>query len=1178
MTTSKQTNIEVKTMNTQGTNTMISNDDIISQFLSGNTSLPTEVTQAFAASFEAAKDANNVKQAKLAEKALGVIVTQQMIKTLGGKDTWLGSLIYFALVEHTSYWKNIPKTNDVSDKTTHGMRIRNALEVVIGSGNPLLSKFDKALDFLRQYEVHTDEDGNKQLVKITYVKNKRQVEVIQDIPYSPVKISIVTTGIKVSVKYKSVITPKKGQEFIFSRNVQQTFGTNIINEYLEGVLSSLRIHNEYEALLDSKTSDRTVTLYRDYAYKFNKEDALVLLLLLKENNLDVKELFKIQREGGKKLLVLSRKEGDKGVKSLNRVLVPTHTFPSKYGMFGVTSTNDAKMGFVEPMVSIPRMVEFNEINGNQVVFLRESANKMMSRIDKLNNSKAIWTRTIKLFVVADATKHPLLNKALAGGNILTPDYIIESDGGCRVVNEMDLGGVKASYTPFEGLDRSLRKGDTCVIGVNGFKGGLLSALGLLKGNKEFVKDLSHMLDANTLMNVDKLPETVVETMQHRSTTVMNYIYNEVTSNLTSMEIAGEEVEGIACTVEVKITNPYTLDMLQFTNEEDEDVTEGAKALEETKEKIENVVEELESGIRPSSGIRAFVAKMKAESADDFSVYEWVREGLENGTLKRKGLSTKVISQEIQSVAHWYGDKVAQEFVDELLEQQMKSGFNANKIYAYQLLGFYEREVLNTIRSEELVGILMRSNKGIVEDSPVYFKDTMQEILDLISVYEDFGWLSVEFANGTVEIPLGSVFLGDTLSQMDDESVPYVIAKGLLADLLEVIKTSVDTEGDSYPNSQHHLIMETFVQKPLLGKNFGYQFVKGYYGVALPLIGNYGITTIAITNRDRMVDSDDKWVQMTFSKSPQYFKGMTATYNVMEYHLGKVLDLMLECAIFVNVEVFLSQINDFDGDLGRLTKGKSLPFVTLNYNEFNGNFFKQAYEEELGGNKLKAKKAQQCSLAEFHKATYDAVTAKNNVGSYTANSYFYEAMTPNLVGTSFLDTKGLNIDVTEDMTYKLNALLKMLIQVEAMDNMKQEGSHTFITEMLLNHKLRGLNEQRIDSHLASVKKSLVTLALKYDMDLDTKEISDLVELAYTTAYRYTKDLTTTFNLYSASNVNIKALSNVMTHITEGEELDTIYNFKDCYEAIINGVDTKSMYYQLIMKTGEALEKSNFKIRA
>ena len=41
-------------------------------------------------------------------------------------------------------------------------------------------------------------------------------------------------------------------------------------------------------------------------------------------------------------------------------------------------------------------------------------------------------------------------------------------------------------------------------------------------------------------------------------------------------------------------------------------------------------------------------------------------------------------------------------------------------------------------------------------------------------------------------------------------------------------------------------METFVQKPLLGKNFGYQFTKGYYGVALPLIGNYGITTIAIT--------------------------------------------------------------------------------------------------------------------------------------------------------------------------------------------------------------------------------------------------------------------------------------------------------------------------------------------
>ena len=155
---------------------------------------------------------------------------------------------------------------------------------------------------------------------------------------------------------------------------------------------------------------------------------------------------------------------------------------------------------------------------------------------------------------------------------------------------------------------------------------------------------------------------------------------------------------------------------------------------------------------------------------------------------------------------------------------------------------------------------------------------------------------------------------------------------------------------------------------------------------------------------------------------------------------------------------------------------------------------------------------------------------------------------------------------------------MLIQLEAMDNMKQEGASTFITEMLFNYKLRNLKDNYIESHLEVVVKNLMSLVVKVDIELDKEEVEEIVQLAYYTAITFSKESTVAFNIYGASNVNTKALANVMTHINTGEELNTMYNFKDSYEAILNGVDTESMYYEMILETGTALEACNFNVRA
>ena len=1188
-----QTNTQVNTQSIQGINAMntMNNTDIdfnldtneetnmvdytldFSLFSSSTNTLPTAITSALDASREAILDKNMITAAKRADSALSIIMAHHMIKQVG-KDSFIGSIIFDATIEGTYWWKNSPREDK---KTTHGKRIQDALIRVVGNDSPSVGLFIEAVKYFKGYIVEKREKEGKYLVQVDKDGNKTD---IKQLDLSALKVTITPYGLRVAVGYGNTIRPIKGQDFIFHRNVQQTFGINIINEHLETVMKSIRIHNEYTKFIDKQISDKKIMEYTKEAYKFRKEDALVILLLLKENNIDIKDLFENAVKGNEKLLILSRKEGMEGVKSLHRIVVPAHNFKEKYGKTGVVSTNDAKQGFVVPMVTIPRLVEFTTHNGEDVVITRENVNKTASRFDKLNNADALWTRTLKLFVVADATKHSRLNDATVGGNILVPNHIMLSDGACRVVSDMDNGGIKASYTPFQKLDPTMANGDICVISSAGFKGGMLSALGMAYGNIDIVKNLFNIIDINTIQGSENFDMDVIAESEQETDHIINQMKQAVINRMVDIEIAGEMVTGVMVTVDVKITNAYSVDMMQAVTEDEK--FSGKKAMNDTKENIENVLEEMDTNSKSSKGLRAYVSEQKKASADLFSVCDWIKSGLSNGTLKKKALTTKVISQEIQTIAMTEGKDVAIKFLEELLELQAEAGFSINKMYAYQLLGAIEKDIINTIDIKSIVHILINSPKGLVEGSPVYSKSVMQDILDIIGT-ESYGWTTVEYPNGTLDVPMGSILLGDILDQMDNDK-GFVIAKGLIADLLENCKTLVKSNGEYYEDSNNHLVMEAFIQKPLLGKNFGYQFVKGYYGVALPMLGNYGVSTAGITNRNRMMKSDKTWEVMTLSKAPQYFKGMTASYNIIDLDFGSDMNLVLECAVFVNPEIVLMHQNDFDGDMYRISLGSSLPFVERIYNEFNGQFFKDFYQGEMEGNKFKMKKAQQCTLEGYHEAIHKAVLAKDHIGSYTANSYFYEAMLSNLIDTSFMNTIGDVVNITEEKAYELTAILKMLIQVEAMDNVKQEGSDTYITEMLMHYKLRNLkgyagmsDDEVIQDHLYATKKALLSLVKSSGIKLDKEEVSDLVEIAYYTSIKFNTESTAVFNMFNARNIEEKNFNNILKFVSTGEELDTKFNFNNAFETLRDGFDTESMYYSILIKTAQAIEDSNGNIR-
>lgn len=1125
--------------------------------------LPEDTNESLAEARAAAIERHGLVVTDRAEKAFSIISLIHMLESVGGKDTWLGEKIFNLGVHNTQWWGRIVKEEAI----TYGRQYQDALVQVVGSEeHESVYLFKKAIKLLKNHRVEINEDGTVHLIALKKVKNKRDEEtLLKTFANSGVKLSRQRNGIKVLVKKGTIITPIQGQDFVFSRNTAAVFGIDVINSYLESVLDSVKIHNEYTRTHGKDLYAHEVTSYTKQEYTFRKEDALVMLLLLKENNIDIKDLYTNVKQGKEKLLVLSRAEKTKKVKSLKRIIAPAFAFPEKYSHTGVTSLNDAKQGYVVPMVTIPRLVEFTkDSEGFDIVITREDVNKTINRFDKLNNSKSLWTRWMKVFVITDCTTDVEINKALVGGNILVPDSILLSDGVCRVVTDMDNGGIKSSTTSFKGLDENLRKGDTCVISSAGFKGGMLAALGLAYGDVNGVKTL-FAINENT-KNAD---------------TIVNNIKQAVLDSVTTMVINGKEVSGVFVTVEVKITNAYTIDSLMKAKVDQKDLT-AADEKERVRQNIEDLLEEMDTESKVSNGLRAYVANKKAGSADLFSVQEWMEEGLEDKTLIRKPAITKIIAQEIQSIAHWYGKPTAKAFLLSLLANQEEHGFSADKLYAIQYLGAVERDIKKEIHVQEVIDVLNRSNFKLTQDSPVYTKETMKELLELFE-NDDFGWVNLVYQDGTkVSLPVGKVFVNDIEDQMENDK-KYVVAKGLINDALENIKGMVKEDGTLFPESESHMVLKVLIQKTLLGKGFGYQYTKGYYGVALPMLGNYGVSTAGITNRNRMIKSNSTWEVMTLSKAPQYFKGMTASYNVVDLDFGYKLNMVFECAVFVNVEIVLMHQNDFDGDMYRITLGDVLPFVETIYNEFNGKFFKDFYEGELESNILGLKKSQICYLNEYHEAVSNAIKAKDHIGSYTANSYFYEAMLPNLIGETFVGIRDEEITVSVNDAYCITSIMKMLIQIEAMDNVKQKGSSTFITEMLTHYKLRNLrgfngmsDEKAIKNHLNKLVVELMKLVESKGMDLTKELVIKYVEIMYHTAKSFNPKETKALNVFNARIVNEKALNNVTSYLA-GEEYDNSFDFENTFDEIVNGSDTESMYYEIIIQTVESLTGSDTTIR-
>lgn len=1069
------------------------------------------------------------------EKAISLTRTIHIIRNMGDLNELRNHFI-FAALEYSSYWKNIKRTD--AKKLTYGRIIYNDLLKVTSADSLAVRSFVEASKWLHDTFTLDTVEGKETIVK----------------PRTEVSVKILRTGVGVSVEHGTTITPTNSNKpFVFKNKTSGIYNTETLNPHLINVLKNIHIHNEFK-VQDSGPFGREYIAYRKDRLTFRKADILGMLLILKENKIDISELFEAQVKGEVKSLVLVRKEDGK----LERMYVPAHTFSEIYGNTGVVSLTEARQGYVAPKVSIPRLVEFVQANGEDYVITRENVNKTINRADKLHDKDGWKTESTKIIVINDSTVSETINNMFLTGNIFLPTSWILKHGVCRVITDMDEGGIKSATSITSEIDKELDDLNYGVVGASAFKGGILSAIGLAKGDTNFIQNLSNLVQESK-----------------NSTLVIQKIISILNSELKTFVIAGEEVQGIEINVPLTITNAYTVEsvMLNDKFEAKEAEVIDLPDMDKVQKNLDNLESEIETGRRSINGLRDSVMDRVIKEAD-FTVGEWLEKGLESGELKYKPAVTRIIAPEIQSIAVWHGKDVALEYLRGLLNSQAKS-MDADKVYAAQWIsGNIDLEYI--VSAEKIARLLKEtmSEEGmeIKTGSSLYPYPVVKTIANLFEVQDDFGWVGIEYPNGdVVAMPCGFIFKNDFDTVTDTTS--YVVTKGLLNELLENIKGMMKEDGTIFEGTVDSKYMEATIQRPLLGKNFGYQYTTGMYGVMLPLFGNYSKHDVALTNRGRLKQSNRAYELMNGAKPPQLFRDATAGYRVFSKTFNNSkLDAIFTCAIFITAEATMIMQNDHDGDLFRLSVDLYvLPLFTGPADSFNGKFFTDFLAEELEGNKLKIKQSNLVTMREFHSEIFSAVEAKGKVGQYTANKYFFEAALSNV--RDFEGTDGELYTINSYDTYVITSILSQLVQMEAMDNIKQDGSSEFITDLALFWKLsriKGYNgmteEEAMEIHIEKLASKLLALSDKFDMSLSTADITKYVQALVYASLNFNRDNMPAYSLMNARIIETRNFSDITNSVTvEGYEYTGSYNYFNSLDRIEESADTESMYYHIVKET-------------
>ena len=864
-----------------------------------------------------------------------------------------------------------------------------------------------------------------------YIKGLRTPDFVGPMRKPLVDVQFTSRGITCNL-HKGSVKLADGTVVKINSGIRRTVNSTVLKEGLVSMLERVNIHEEESVLVEY---DTTILKMKDVPVDFGKE-LMFKLLLLVNNGINLDPLFKNKDA----ILVLKLKLG---TTALEVVKCPAYEMKEVYGNTGLTTTTEAKAGLVAPKKELAGMIRYND----EGCAMKETANKLSARYDKNESKTDGWLIRASMLLVNDASTEvfkPMvltpcvdavdgamyqgIKRWLSTGAMWLPDATLLKVGHFRGTSNLQNGWIKAACGPVSAIDTRLNDAGVGLISASSFKGGLASAY---------------------FLQVGKDPLLVTASMAKA-------LESNLTKGWKTYTISGVSVQAQLIDVEIRITNAYTAESVMSNV----DRTKTTNRLQDSLLLVETEANRTDGTMTPS-GFRDDI--MDKVMTSDLAIGSWMTHALAMEDIKWKPTVTRVIASELQTVAYHHGHKHAIAWLKSLVNNRLNRDDSSKQLFVELTRGVKASQVVNRVSIHELLNAYS-SGMALAQQDP-RSKSVMLPLNVLKTLVNKMcgfgherGWVEVDFGFGAkVMIPATAHLYGGLADAAEHKS--SALTEGLLADLVSVMQDLIREDGEFF-NTQPERVkfaacIKAKVQKALCGKGSGRLMTVGGYFTVLPC-PNLARGEVVLPGRDLYLKDEDKGmkaVRANITKMPAFFFQATAGCLVLKdlpgYTFTEEMRNVLSCVVFMNPEDILEMQNDADGDQYRVTFYEHvLPRYGSNggvAGRFNAKFHAAHVNEETNNNRLKAKPMHTYTMRQLHTKIYEAVNAKDLVGMFTATKYFYE------FGMSFVDTftgvNGIEYRMTEDDKLNVSLLLGELIQVEAMNNMKQEGSDSYVMECI-----------------------------------------------------------------------------------------------------------------------------------
>lgn len=573
---------------------------------------------------------------------------------------------------------------------------------------------------------------------------------------------------------------------------------------------------------------------------------------------------------------------------------------------------------------------------------------------------------------------------------------------------------------------------------------LLKSIGCARITSDFnnglIKGVTHMASLISSGDISIVASSSAKGDVYSLANSLNCSIEDLSNKVETILIRGQEVQGIKVKVVLKITNAYTVE--NFTKVKTIDTP--ATLEEAYATKIANTANNL-LGYNPLE-----VNAISRVAFSEGDVIETLSKLERNQVVKLKPALTTVTPYEFENISLSYGKKVANDFMDSLLDSDLNNKFNPVLESCSQLLtgniNVVVTESLHNLLNvfEELtrtLDVFIGEDCGSFIDSQFFKK--FVTILNL----DQQGWLYIKELN--THFPIGETFYDDLFKDCYEFDVDFML-NTLSKKLFNILTYFIQKPHLVTKEDVLHAMGETLkvdIQHALLNKSTGKLKTHGKYMTILPGFWLENVNDVCLLSRDlyKPNQSIKDSIRVNISKHPTIFLEAVSGFNcysdIPNVEISSELRSIYMNTIFVHPDYLLQLQNDCDGDLARVTFDKySLPLFKGDVMKGCMKSFHQDYidgENNLGVNLDKTPNYIIYSPTDIAKAVKEASEAKMNVAIFTDNVHRLQGSFRTLGITDHLITT-LGIEQTSAILKDVIVLMSTLIQTDAMNSIKHDG--------------------------------------------------------------------------------------------------------------------------------------------